>query len=442
MRFPIALLLSLCLASTSLAAAELWTKLFEETLTKAKAGDAEAAYEIGIMYLKGQGVDADRGQADQWLKQAAAAGNNSASSKLARMAAEQDELNRNRQRAEAGDAEAQYETGMMYLAGKGVGADTGLAVTWLQKAAAQDNLKAVTRLGMLYLKGDGVPAAPERAVAMLARAAGSEVLAQYYLGEAYAEGLGVKRDYPQAIAWYQKAADNGFSRAAGNIIDLEEEMRMDERRRQRQALEEAAQEQTAAPEKAAPVAVAKAAPANDTTPAKDPRPTQDAESPAVFQRGPTVFKRDLRYLVSYNWNNDGKAANFLPSSLNACEMDKERLVCYSGDIEEISVGRRLRYRVKSIITPGSARDSFDVVYRNLVLDVEMLDVDSDPIGYGTGEQQGFKVKTGWSGEHRATCRFTTDRSVDCVKDGIQSMTALLGDTRAPDAAPVESTAQR
>ena len=51
--------LSLCLAS-GVGGTEMWTELFEEQLDKAEAGDADAQYEVGIMYLKGQGVEEDR----------------------------------------------------------------------------------------------------------------------------------------------------------------------------------------------------------------------------------------------------------------------------------------------------------------------------------------------------------------------------------------------
>ncbi len=424
MKFSTSVLFSLFLMSTPLGAKDLWTNLFEENLAKAQTGDQEAAYEVGIMYLKGQGVGADRGQAAEWLKKAADAGSDAAAAKLSRMQANEQEFNRFMKRAEAGDATAQYETGMMYLAGKGIAPDTDLAVSWLGKAAGQGNLKAATRLGMLYLKGDGVDAAPERAVDMLTRASDEEVLAQYYLGEAYAEGLGVKRNYPQAIAWYQKAADNGFARAAGKIINLQEEMRMQQRRKEREERDAAqAAAQAAATMGEKPVVTTKVdpKPAPAAKPKVDPKPRVEAR--------PALFERNIEYLASYNWTTDGKAANFLPSSLNSCEMEKDRLVCYSGDIEEVSVGRKLRYRVKSIITPGAGHETFDVVYRNLVLDVELLDVDSGPAGYGQGEERGFKVKTGWSGQHTAACRYTTDRSVDCLKDGIHDITALLGDAR-------------
>lgn len=418
MKIFTSIILSLLIWSAPLAAKDLWVNLFEENLAKAEGGDQEAAYQVGIMYLKGQGVAANRDKAAEWLKSAADAGNDSAAAKLSRMHANEQEFREILGNAEKGDASAQYEAAMMFASGKGTSPDPKQAAAWLEKASEQGNVKATARLGILLLKGEGVPAAPKRGVDMLTQASGQEVLAQYYLGEAYAEGLGVRRDYSQAITWYQKAADNGFARAAGKIINLEEEIRMDERRKEREQREasERANAERAAAERAAAAAAEKAAAAK-------------AKAAKAKVAEAVIIERDIKYLAGYNWTTDGKAANFLPSSLNDCEMETDRLVCYSSDIEEISVGRKLRYRVKAIITPGAVRESFDVIYRNLVLDVEMLDVDNGPVGYGSGEDRGFKVKTGWTKQHTASCRYTTDRTVDCIKDGAHEMTAVQDNNR-------------
>jgi TPR repeat protein len=45
--------------------------------------------------------------------------------------------------------------------------------------------------------------------ALLAKANSGDAPAQVAVGERYADGKGVQRDYAQAAAWYRKAADNG-----------------------------------------------------------------------------------------------------------------------------------------------------------------------------------------------------------------------------------------
>ena len=47
------------------------TKAFAETKAKAEAGDAIAQYNLGVMYEKGQGVEQDFKEAVKWWQKAA-----------------------------------------------------------------------------------------------------------------------------------------------------------------------------------------------------------------------------------------------------------------------------------------------------------------------------------------------------------------------------------
>jgi hypothetical protein len=59
--------------------------------------------------------------------------------------------------ADAGDAEAQYNLGLMYAKGGGVPKDFTEAVKWHRKAADQGHADAQKSLGNMYYKGEGVP---------------------------------------------------------------------------------------------------------------------------------------------------------------------------------------------------------------------------------------------------------------------------------------------
>jgi len=61
-----------------------------------------------------------------------------------------------KKKAEAGDADAQYNLGMKYLDGKGVPRDYTEAVNLLQSAAMQGDARAQFELGGMYNKGKGV----------------------------------------------------------------------------------------------------------------------------------------------------------------------------------------------------------------------------------------------------------------------------------------------
>ncbi|WP_244060843.1 tetratricopeptide repeat protein, partial [Aeromonas caviae] len=55
-----------------------------------------------------------------------------------------------RKAAEQGNAEAQFNLGVMYATGQGVPQDIQQVVTWLRKAAEQGNAEAQFNLGVMY----------------------------------------------------------------------------------------------------------------------------------------------------------------------------------------------------------------------------------------------------------------------------------------------------
>lgn len=58
--------------------------------------------------------------------------------------------------AELGDAEAQYNLGVMYDEGTSVEQDLGKAAEWYRKAAEQGFVDAQANLGLMYFQGHGV----------------------------------------------------------------------------------------------------------------------------------------------------------------------------------------------------------------------------------------------------------------------------------------------
>lgn len=112
--------------------------------------------------------------------------------------------------AETGTALAQYRYGQVLLEGRGGPRDPGAAQFWLQKAADQDHVRAITLLARLYLSGAGTGVArdPATAAALLARAATrGDREAQYYLGLLVSAGDGVPKDETDAVNWFLAAAE-------------------------------------------------------------------------------------------------------------------------------------------------------------------------------------------------------------------------------------------
>ena len=73
--------------------------------------------------------------------------------------------------AELGDAEAQYNLGVMYDEGAGRARDLTMAAQWYEKAAEQGFVDAQTNLGLMFMGGQGVPRNTDRARHWLQRAA-------------------------------------------------------------------------------------------------------------------------------------------------------------------------------------------------------------------------------------------------------------------------------
>ena len=90
--------------------------------------------------------------------------------------------------ASKGDAEAQYNLGVMYVKGEGVRQDYKKAIEWYEKAAT---------------KGDAS--------------------AQYNLGVMYYNGQVVKQDYKKAKEWFGKACDGGYQKGCDTYKILNQE---------------------------------------------------------------------------------------------------------------------------------------------------------------------------------------------------------------------------
>ena len=401
----------------------MWDEMLADQIEEAEAGDADAQYEVGIKYLKGHGVEQDTSRAMHWLKLSAQSGNERAAGKLQHMQEQRNRFEATLKKATTGDAQAQYTVGMMFLKGKGTAQDGARARDWIGKSARQSNQKAITRLGILYLKGEGGDRDYAHALELFNSVSNDSVLAQYYLGEMYAAGKGVDRNFNTAIDWYRKAVDGGFKRAGGKIINMQEELRMASRR---------ASNAQAEVSKAEPVAVAKpaqAAPAPVKAVKKAPVPKQTkkarkAKQTARVKKAPAAKRArltPLEKLASMQWVRRNKPVDYLPSSVTLCEIEGKELVCFSKVLKRTQGAREVEYRVKSEIS--EVQGKLIIKYRNLVLDVVETEVDDDdqPLGYDDEVDQGFRIKTGWTQDHKVECSKPKRGTLDCLKDRTHKM---------------------
>jgi len=161
----------------------------------ADAGSAEGNHRLGLINAQGlAGVPRNEAKAVELFEKAAAAGH----------------------------TRARINLGILYLRGQGVTRDLVQARAWLEKAAAGSDAQALYALGRALSDSSGQAIAdPVRAADLFRRAAEKgHVLAGLRYGLALSEGNGVKRDPAAAQRWLMQAHQSGIPEAALAMADL------------------------------------------------------------------------------------------------------------------------------------------------------------------------------------------------------------------------------
>ena len=156
----------------------------------AEAGDAEAQYQLAMMYFEGEAVPVKMESFIYWLTKS----------------------------AENGLPAAQNELGLLFSYGNGVEIDPVLAVMWLEKSARQDHSGAQNNLAVAYQGGNGVAQDTAAAVYWYEKSAGQGyALAQANLGQMYSAGIGVEQDYATAYELFILSAKQGNGLGTNNL---------------------------------------------------------------------------------------------------------------------------------------------------------------------------------------------------------------------------------
>jgi len=208
MRFALftAILIAFCSAGS-------WAENTGDIRKKAESGDAAAQFELAQYYESEAGKTRsdrralrDQKRAFDWYSRS----------------------------AEQGFARAQFELGGLYILGEGVEKDEAQGVEWLMKAAEQGLADAQFEIGNLYLAGANLEQDAELGLDMLTKAANQRhVPAQKQLGTMYFQGVGVAKGLVQAHLWFSVAALNEDQAAQGYLSTLEsimDEAQIDEAR--------------------------------------------------------------------------------------------------------------------------------------------------------------------------------------------------------------------
>ena len=121
--------------------------------------------------------------------------------------------------AEQGLREAQYQLGVLYEGGRGIGQDYTKAMTWYRLAAEQGLTEAQRAVGRMHYLGLGVPQDVAEAEIWFRRAD-----PQFDAEDEYVRGLGnllpSQLNYAEAARWFRRAAERGYADAQYELGDL------------------------------------------------------------------------------------------------------------------------------------------------------------------------------------------------------------------------------
>lgn len=204
---------------------------YEELHPLAEEGDPLSQYYIARMYHFGEGRKEDIDKAIKWYGRSAEAGAAPAQYRLGRIYDVEDgykdtdrAIDWYLKAAEGGNVDAMHSLGYVYAEN----GELKHAFRWKKKAADSGSAAAQFDVGLQYEKGVGTAINPDQALAYYDRAARQGYgRAMINLAFIYSEGKGVDRDLRHVYKWFLLAREQGMRRAG---LELEElERRLDEK---------------------------------------------------------------------------------------------------------------------------------------------------------------------------------------------------------------------
>lgn len=168
--------------------------------TAAIGGSFKAQYRLGLLYFVGKKVPLDNIKAKRWLTEAAVGGDSDSIEMLAILNGNnRSQRDKDFLRAETAHASADY---------------IQAAEIW-QRLADADDIISRTRLAWLYEKGQGVKRDLNYAAELFRQSAmGGHAEAQYALAVMLQTGKGQAKDLQESHLWLQKAANLGHREAS------------------------------------------------------------------------------------------------------------------------------------------------------------------------------------------------------------------------------------
>lgn len=159
-------------------------------LMEASRGNGYACYDLGRMYMLGQGCEEDEEEAQRWFRDALEA------FQVAEQSAEKKGYLR-------------YRIGKCHAYGHGTEQNYEESARWFRQAVDENNPFAAYSLGGQYLRGQGVEQSDTEAYSLFYMAATHEkqpnAYAQYQLGKMYRDGIGTEVNLEESKLWFARA---------------------------------------------------------------------------------------------------------------------------------------------------------------------------------------------------------------------------------------------
>jgi TPR repeat protein len=163
---------------------------YKEFLAAAEEGHSDSQFNVGLMFERGIGVGQDEKEAIVWYEKSAVQGN----------------------------ALAQYNLAVLYEHGRGTAVDFAQANEWYRKASAQGDPLAIGNLGMLYLRGQGVEENTIAGLALLLVSATMDPSPQNHAKQNIASTRGLTTDVIAAA----QTLSNDMSDAENVLVPLDQ----------------------------------------------------------------------------------------------------------------------------------------------------------------------------------------------------------------------------
>lgn len=184
---------------------------------------ADAAFELGMRYKDGDGVEANVEVALEYFKIAGQLGHVHAQMAVAGYYNAMNDCAEAKKwldmAAELGNAEAMFTLGVYYMEGYGCDQDVNESAKYMYRAARRRHPEAQYAYGDMLSQGWGVEQDEVKAIKWFSDAAQNGVVeAMYRLGEIYEQGLGTPVDLDAAQKWYEAACTKGHRMATQKLV--------------------------------------------------------------------------------------------------------------------------------------------------------------------------------------------------------------------------------